>query len=296
MAIKIEMLRAFSTVAQTGNLSEAARRLGRTPSAVSMVLKSLEDHLGQRLFESDRKNRLTPLGAQVLELAQEELKQFDSTIRAIETCAEAPQGLVRAAAVPSVAALLFPAVLRQFKAEYPSVQVELRDADSASVGAALSRGRVDIGIASLPHGVREAERHLLFSDSFGLIAARSHPLALQEADPEPQQIDPAGFVSNDLCLQLDSGLVRDLAKSAAALAQNTQTLIAMVRSGDWVTVLPQRVADLDSKNLAFRRIRGLDAARDVSLLVRQSPAPPDYLIRFAELIRSQAAGLPAGGG
>ena len=99
MAIKIEMLRAFAIVAQTGNLAEAATRLGRTPSAVSMTLKSLEDHLGQRLFETDRKNRLTPLGDYVLEQAQAELRQFDGTLRAIEAYASSPKGLLRVAAV-----------------------------------------------------------------------------------------------------------------------------------------------------------------------------------------------------
>ena len=48
MAIKIEMLRCFCTVAQTGNLTEAADRLGRTQSAVSMTLKQFESHLGKK--------------------------------------------------------------------------------------------------------------------------------------------------------------------------------------------------------------------------------------------------------
>ena len=62
MAIKIEMLRNFVAVAELGNLNDAAERLGRTASAVSMSLKQLEDHLGAPLFETDRKNRLTALG------------------------------------------------------------------------------------------------------------------------------------------------------------------------------------------------------------------------------------------
>lgn len=292
MAIKIEMLRAFSTVAQTGNLAEAAQRLGRTPSAVSMVLKSLEDHLGQRLFESDRKNRLTPLGAQVLELAQDELKQFDGTIRAIETCAQAPQGLVRAAAVPSVAALIFPDVLHRFRAEYPSIRVELADADSASVAGALSRGHIDIGIASVPHGVRDTDQDLLFSDRFGVICAPDHPLARQQQDPDPQQIAAAGFIDNDLCRHLGEAVRLPLAQDAAALAQNTLTLMAMVRSGEWVTVLPQRVAGLDPHGLVFRPVKGLADTRDVHLLVRQRPAAPAHILRFAELVREAAQKLP----
>ena len=70
MAIKIEMLRCFCAVAQSGNLSEAADRLGRTQSAVSMMLKQFENHLGKKLFLGERKNHLTALGEQVLEMAQ----------------------------------------------------------------------------------------------------------------------------------------------------------------------------------------------------------------------------------
>lgn len=45
--------------------------MGRSPSPLSMTRKQLEEHLGQRLFETERKNRLTPLGKQVFELAQQ---------------------------------------------------------------------------------------------------------------------------------------------------------------------------------------------------------------------------------
>ena len=291
MAIKIEMLRAFSTVAQTGNLAEAARQLGRTPSAVSMVLKSLEEHLGQRLFESDRKSRLTPLGAQVLELAQEELKQFDGAIRAIETLAQAPQGVVRAAAVPSVAALLFPLVLRRFRDLFPSVQVELRDADSASVTAALSRGLVDIGIASVTHGIRDAEQQLLFSDRFGVICAAGHALAQQADTPTPAQIASAGFLNNDLCRQLPADVRRALDRHAPPMAQNTLTLMSMVRSGGWVTILPQRVAEIDRDGLVFRPVTGITTTRYVHLFTRQKPGASPHVQAFARLIEEQAAGL-----
>ena len=67
MAIKLEMLRVFRTVAEQGTLTGASAVFGRTPSAVSMMLKQLEDHIGAPLFETDRKNRLTPLGQLVLE-------------------------------------------------------------------------------------------------------------------------------------------------------------------------------------------------------------------------------------
>lgn len=289
MTIKLDMLRTFAAVAQTGTLAQAADRLGRTPSAVSMVLKSLETHLGQKLFEGERKNRLTPLGAQVLELTQEQLRQFDGTIRAIETLAQAQYGVVRAAAVPSVAAMIFPEVLRQFRDAFPRIEVELRDADSASVAAALSAGRVDIGIASLPHGIRQADQHLLFRDPFGVICAQTHPLARQPDAPTPAEIAAAGFISNDLCQQLPDDVHRTLTQGTPMLAQNTLTLMSLVRSGEVVTILPQRVIGLDPTGLTFRPVQGVDTTRTVQLFIRQSPPPPAHVRRFAELIQRQVA-------
>ena len=81
--IKTEMLRVFVEVARAGNLVTAAEALGRAPSAVSMTLKQLEAHLGQPLFESERKSRLTALGAYAFEMANRELTHFDRTIAAL---------------------------------------------------------------------------------------------------------------------------------------------------------------------------------------------------------------------
>ena len=62
MTIKLELFRYFCAVAETGNLAEAADRLGRTQSALSMSLKQLEEHLGKKLFDGERKSQLSPLG------------------------------------------------------------------------------------------------------------------------------------------------------------------------------------------------------------------------------------------
>ena len=80
MSIKIERLRCFRTVVDHGSLAEAAQVLGRTPSAVSMMLKQFEDHIGAPLFETARKSRLTPLGQQIHAEARRELDHFDRTI------------------------------------------------------------------------------------------------------------------------------------------------------------------------------------------------------------------------
>ena len=49
-SLDIDLLRSFATVAETGALSRAAERVGRSQAALSMQMKRLEDRLGKPLL------------------------------------------------------------------------------------------------------------------------------------------------------------------------------------------------------------------------------------------------------
>ena len=286
MSIKIEMLRCFSVVAQSGNLTEASTRMGRTPSAVSMMLKQLEEELGQKLFEGERKNRLSLLGEQVYELAQKQLQHFDATLKAIEASANSPQGLIRVASVPSVAGLVFPTAIRELIDRHPGLRVDLRDTDSQQVIDALLQGQADIGIASGQHALNGIRQAPLFSDRFGLICAPDHALARQADPPTIAEVAAAGFVMNNLCGLIETPAFREATQSARVAVHNTMSLIAMVQAHNWVTVLPQTVVQLMPAGLVFREIADLPDLRHVCLFLRdRSP-----FLHFAE----ELAGLITG--
>lgn len=149
MSIKIEMLRCFRAVAEHGSLAEAAASLGRTPSAVSMMLKQFEEHVGAPLFETARKSRLTPIGQMILAVARRELEHFERTVSVIEGLSRADLGFVRVATTPSVAQSVLPPILRAYLASHPNVRIDMSDMDSRAVQAELEADRADIGLASL---------------------------------------------------------------------------------------------------------------------------------------------------
>ncbi len=268
MAIKIEMLRCFCTVAQTGNLVEAADRLGRTQSAVSMTLKQLEDHLGKKLFEGERKNQLSVLGEQVFELALKQVRQFDQTVQSIQTAADATHGLMRIVSVPSVAAIVFPAVLEHMTGQFPGIKIELRDTDTQQVLDALSEGKADIGIASGYHPLNGVKAVPLFEDRFGLVCASDHPLITRPEPPTIQDVVAAPFVRNALCDLIQTPLFLNAVENADVTIHNTHSLITMFRTGAWVTVLPQMVANFIPETTAFRAVSDLPDTRQVYLYVR----------------------------
>ncbi len=283
--IKIEMLRCFSTVAQTGNLADAAIRLGRTQSALSMTLKQLEEHLGKRLFENERKNRLTPLGKEVLRLAQPQLRQFDGAIEAIQMAASAPQGLLRLASIPSASALALPSAIKLLTRRHPSLKIELRDMDTEMVVDALLHDQVDLGIVSGEPILNGVERVQLFEDSFGLLCGSAHDLAGKSTAPTFDDVFGSSFIRNNLCGQIEAPEVKAALPDARITIHNTHSLIAMVRTGEWTTILPQSVARFLPDELCFRPIEGLAEKRLVSLLIRTRTQFPHVVKEFAGILR-----------
>lgn len=273
MTVKIEMLRCFAAVARSGKLSEAAHQLGRTPSAVSMILKKLEDHLGEPLFKTDRKNRLTALGSFVLEQAERELYQFDSTVHAIESFANARHGQVRVAAVPSVASTIMPRAIACFIKDFPGVKIELRDMDSATILHELSRGRLDIGIASAGLSGGSLHRQDLLSDRFGLICPADHPLTNSPEALTWEAINTHRFIANELSRLVTAEDFRNIHAEALLRVHNITSLLAMVRAGLGVTVLPEMTLRMAaSSDLAFLSLPDSPPDRQIHLL-RKSDYP-----------------------
>ncbi|SLN25002.1 LysR family transcriptional regulator [Ruegeria meonggei] len=290
MALKIETLRCFCVVAQTGNLVEAADRLGRTQSAVSMTLKQLEDHLGKKLFEGERKNRLSALGQQVFETALKQVRQFDQSVLDIEAAASAEQGLLRIVSVPSVAALVFPRVLAHMTRSHPGLKIELRDTDTQQVLDALVEGKADIGIASGHQALNNVRAVPLLQDRFGLVCAADHPLIARPDPPSLADVTSVPFIRNALCDLIQSQRFLDAIARADVTVHNTHSLITMVRTGDWVTVLPQTVAEFIPEATAFRPISDLSHQRQVYLYVSERTRFQSLADEAAEFILSQSLG------
>ncbi|WP_424967727.1 LysR family transcriptional regulator [Dinoroseobacter sp. S375] len=283
--IKIEMLRCFSVVARSGNLADAATRLGRTQSAISMTLKQLEDALGQKLFQGERKNHLTPVGVQILALAQQQVESFDTAIRDIEATARAPRGLLRIISVPSAAGSLVPHVAEDLLARYPGLQIDIRDGETEAVLNALGRGEADLGIVSGEHALRGVVSAPLFEDAFGLTCARDHPLA--DRDGDLCFADTAGFdiVGNTLCRALDHDGLQAAIAATALHAHNTLSLIGILQQGARFTILPRAVVANLPGRLSFRPLQDLPARRSVSVLISERASQREIAEECAAMLQ-----------
>lgn len=280
MTLRLDMLRYFVALADRGALAEAAATVGRTPSAVSMMVRQFEDHLGASLFEQGRKSRLTPLGEAVLAEARRALDQFDRSTDRILALASARMGLVRLAVTPSVAALVLPPVLARFMAERPGVRIDLRDMDSASILAALETGEADIGLATCG-ATPTLDQQPYLSDRFGVVAPATSDLARDWSSLTWADMTGMTFLSNGLCDLITDPDFAPIRAAARLHVPNTAALLGLVRAGVGVALLPELVARMGGPDLAFLPLTDTSARRPLSLISQPetllTPAARDLL-------------------
>jgi DNA-binding transcriptional LysR family regulator len=250
-----------------------------------MTLKSLEQHFGQRLFETDRKNRLTPLGAFVLEMAERELAHFTRTVKAVEDFANARSGEVSIASVPSFAVTELPAVARAFLESHSKVRLDIHDMDSATILRELERERIDLGIVSDAREHPDLRRISLGKDPFGLISRTDDPL-MQRDRITWDDLSDTPFITNPLFERFAAPALKAAIAGARLRVHDTTTLIGMVRANLGVTVLPELVIRNAAPGLAFTRLVDPVVWRELHLVLRLRDTPSPATAAFADFVAS----------
>jgi DNA-binding transcriptional LysR family regulator len=142
-------LNAFVLVAESGSMSEAARRLEITPAAVAHQVKLLERELGTRLLtRAGRTVVPTEAGHRLVDRAGTILRDLRNIKAAIND--DAATGELRLGAINTALHSLMPEVLAGFVKVYPDARVEIRSALTSDLYDAVLRGELDAAICLHP--------------------------------------------------------------------------------------------------------------------------------------------------
>lgn len=252
MTIKLEMLRVFRVVAEKGSLASASDALGRTPSAVSMMLAQLQDDIGAPLFETDRKNRLTPLGQHVLDESARATDAFGRSVEAIRRHASSLAGTVRVAATPSATTMLLPHVIASFRAERPDVRLEVSDVDSQAVRRRILLDEADIGIISATASASDGVT--ILEDEMGIVCRDGGPIAQEVARSNSLSWDILRLetlIANPLCHLVQHPTVTSALTQCNLSVRNTTALLSFVAAGLGATILPHSAVNQQIGQVQF---------------------------------------------
>jgi len=129
-------LKIFVTAAESSSFSAAARKLGRTPAAVSKSIGLLEDQLNIRLFNrTTRQLQLTTDGRAFYDSTRHALVTFDSVVEQLSASRGQPSGPIRISMTPSFGRLYVLPLLGAFIGRYPFATAPTRRLRAISMSA-----------------------------------------------------------------------------------------------------------------------------------------------------------------
>jgi len=206
--------RLVVAVADHGNITRAAERVGMTQSGASQALALMEETLGVQLFSRESRQTLpTAIGLPVIEQARLMLGALETIRQTVDSVRPMLRGTIRLASFPMVLASFLPPLLRQFNRLYPGIEVVALEVSDDEVETLLAAGLVDVGVVLNPAPERNAGP--LGRDAWVAVVPAGHPLALRGTEqgvslPEltalPFVLATGGCSTNARSLAAEAGL------------------------------------------------------------------------------------------
>jgi DNA-binding transcriptional LysR family regulator len=275
MDVTLRQLRAFVTVADAGSFTDAAKHLGVTQSALSLLVKDLEEGLGVRLLDrSTRRTRLSVAGMDFYPLASKVLEDLQSAIDGARELQEKQRGTVRIACTLLYAASLVAEVIAAYRRRYPAIRIHLLDSLNEQVLASVASGAADFGVAPQRPTPPELSQVPLFSDRIDLVCPADHDLARRRSVAWK---DALRFPFVSLTRDFTARLQADLHATSPALTLEpvqevaySTTALGLVKAGFGITALPAAALSLVSSfGLAAVPVRTPVVQREVSVFTRR---------------------------
>lgn len=239
----LKQLRAFVTVAETGNVTRASSLLNLVQPAVSRQLRLLEDDLGTELFDRSRHGmQLTASGRAMLEHARRILNEVERARADIQPTDGPVAGLVSIGLLASLSDLLATPLTAAVRARYPHIRLRLMIGYAGHLMDWIEKGDVDI---ALLYGQKESpalQVKALLEESLWVVAPPSARLSLRRAVTLEQVAQhpfvlpgpPQGLRAMIEHAALEAGVVLDVVAETNALSVQK----SLVSEGQGWSILP----------------------------------------------------------
>ncbi|PSB11760.1 LysR family transcriptional regulator [Pleurocapsa sp. CCALA 161] len=250
--LKISQLRILVAVADYRNFSEAALHLEISQSAVSHAIATLEAELGVILFNRGRNGAdPTPVGEQLILPAKQILELLQKMVTEANRAKGLKGGNVRLVAFRSAATHILPALIAQFRRQFPLIKVSVTDLEeNFEIENRLRSGQGDIGIVDLPCSP-EFETWEIYRDEYVVLLPRSLKLNQTQLTWEQLAAYPLIISANNSCsLKIRQSLQRSPKPvNIAYEMKQDSAMTSMAMQGLGAAILPQLAAEPVSEQL-----------------------------------------------
>ena len=287
MNVTLRQLQAFTGVYRTRSITRAARELGITQSAASLLIQQLEAQLGVKLFDRSTRSVQPTLAAdEAVHAAERMLGDALGLSRRMRDLAQARAGRVAFLASAGTASALLPSVLAKFRAGYPDIEIDMRDVAADDLVPRLIATDAEFAIGSVEGEFAELTIETLTRGRLSAIGRRTADFAARRAltwDELAQMPTIAMRGETRIRMQIDQALGTQ-GKHLNPTYEVTliNTALAMTAQGLGLAILPATMLPADQfPTLIAKPLIRPAITRPVSLLQRQgrtlSPAAQAFV-------------------
>ena len=285
--VPMELLRTFIKAVDSGSFTRAGEIVGRTPSAISLQIKRLEEIANSTLFQRDaHKLQLTADGRTVAQFARRILALNDELLSSLRQ--PSVTGRVRLGAPHEYTASLLPEFLGKFAQAHPNVMLEVTSDLSKNLLRRQQAGEFDLVIALHEDSASPAGR-LVYREPLVWVGSIDH--ASHQQTPLPLVLAPPPCIYRNRILQSLNEEQR--ACRIVYLSSSYNGISAAVRAGIGVTVMAGSAIPPGSR--IFGERDGLPLLGELELRLHRAPGShSEALQRLEEFIAgSFANSVPA---
>jgi DNA-binding transcriptional LysR family regulator len=291
----LRQLRAFRAVYQLRKLSAAAEQLSVTQSAVSVLIRQLEQGLGARLFDrTTRSLQPTRAADEALVVVERILRDADSLGSGVRDLSGLRRGRVCVAVTPTLAGILLPSVVRRFAVLHPEIRVVIDDCAPDQFVSRVRGEHVDFGIGTPERAAADVDTQMLMRDQLALVCQPGHPLAKartlrwKDLGGHPVITVRPGYGIRPLIdgTAAAAGVQLDVVNEVSFLS----TALWMTASGLGASIMPSAFArDAGPRELLVRKLTAPVVSRDIAIVTRRGRSLTPACERFIEVMRAELA-------
>ena len=280
--MELRQIRSFLSIAETLHFGRTAEMIHLSQPALSLQIRALEDEIGVRLFERNRrKTVLTAAGVAFREDATEALLRLDQAVHKARLAANGKLGILRIGFISTAGNEIVPTIVRQFRERNAEVEFSLRNLLTIDQIQMLEAGSLDIGFLRLPIGAHsELEVVTVHREPFVLVVPSSHKLArrkrvrLRQASGQDfvmyERAYAPGFHDLIFGMLRDAGIIPNVRQTAGEMP----TLISLVDSGTGVAILPASTVKRSVASVVACEIGDKIPMSEIGLAVRKGNRAP----------------------
>lgn len=292
--MELRHLRYFLAIAEEGNFTRAAARLGIGQPPLSQQIKDLEAEVGARLFNRvPHGAELTAAGCAFLDRVKGIPLQTADAIRAAQRASRGETGRL-SFGFTGTSALnpIVPACIREFRRAYPDVEIRLEEANSVALVQGLMDGRLDVAVLRPSESdPPELNYYQLAVESLVAVLPAAHPAAIsgRSIDLINLRNDPLILTPRAIGISLHDSVLAAcrMAGFEPTLGQPAPqfaSILSLVSAEQGVSLVPESMQQLKLKGIVFRKIRGYSHTVNLAIALQRA-RPPQLAVNFVSLAR-----------